>query len=157
MEGSLWASAITAYLHYLSFMLSFGALAIEGLTLKPDLSLKEAWRVLIADGVYGIAATGVLATGILRVLYFDQGKAFYLSNPVFYAKVAIFLVVGTLSLYPTVSFLRWIKALRAGEVPSLEQPQVNRLLWLIRIELVGFAMIPLLAALMARGIGLPVA
>ena len=31
----------------------------------------------------------------------------------------------------------------------------NRLAWILNIELVGFALIPLLATLMARGVGLP--
>jgi len=33
----------------------------------------------------------------------------------------------------------------------------GRLAWIINIELVGFASIPLMATLMARGVGLPAA
>lgn len=149
----MWVSAIVAYLHYLSFMLCFGALVLEAFTLKKELSLNEAWKIVIADAVYGISATVVLVTGILRVLYFGKGTDYYLSNPVFYTKVAIFLGVGLVSLYPTVSFIGWVKGLRHGESPKLELLKLNRLLWLIRAEIVGFTLIPLLAAIMARGIG----
>lgn len=150
----MWASTITAYLHYLSFMLAFGALVFEVSSLKKDLTLREAWQIVIADGIYGITALVVLVTGVLRVLYFGQGTDFYLSNPVFYTKVAIFLIVGSFSLYPTISFLLWIPALRQGQLPTLELPKVDRLVGIIRLEILGFAMIPLFAAMMARGIGL---
>ncbi|WP_448572327.1 DUF2214 family protein [Trichothermofontia sp.] len=150
----MWASTVTAYLHYLSFMLAFGALIFEVSSLKKDLTLQEAWQIVIADGLYGITALGVLVTGVLRVLYFGQGTDFYLGNPVFYTKVAIFLIVGSFSLYPTISFLLWIPALRQGQLPTLELPKVDRLRGIIRLEILGFAMIPLFAAMMARGIGL---
>lgn len=153
VKKNMWGSVIVAYLHYIGFMLSFGSLAVEGLTLKQDLNSDEAWKIVIADAVYGISATIVLITGILRVLYFGQGSHYYLSNPIFHTKVALFLLIGAISLYPTISFLLWIGDLRQGKPPTLELPKINRLRWLIRVELVGFALIPLLAAAMARGIG----
>jgi len=151
---SLWSSAAIAYLHYLSFMVAFAALVVEHLTLRKELELKQAWRLVITDGLYGIAAITVLVTGILRVLYFGKGTAYYLSNPVFHLKVGFFILVGLLSLYPTISFLLWLKPLRQGQVPTLELAAVQRLTWAIRAELAFLSGIPLLAAMMARGIGL---
>lgn len=148
----MWQSAITAYLHYLGFMIAFGALVIEGLTLKKDLSLAEAWRVVIADGIYGLSATLILITGILRVIYFGKGTDYYLNSSVFYIKVGIFILISVLSLYPTFSFLSWVKGLRNKQTPNLELSQVQRLTWLIRGELAGFVIIPLFAAILARGI-----
>lgn len=148
----MWGSTVTAYLHYAGFMLAFAALTLEQFCLKPELSLETAWKIVWADALYGISATIVLVTGILRVLYFGQGTDYYLHNPVFYTKVGIFLCVGALSLYPTISFLTWIKALQQGSVPKLERSQVDRLSWLIKIELCGLLLIPLLAAALARGI-----
>jgi putative membrane protein len=150
-------SAVVAYLHYLGLMLSFGALVLEIFILnsQKELSLNDAWKIVIADTVYGISAVMILATGVLRVIYYGKGSEYYLNNPVFYTKVAIFLLVGGLSLYPTVSFISWVPALQKGTAPKVESTQVNRLIWLIRTEIVGFALIPLLAALMARGIGYP--
>jgi putative membrane protein len=150
----MWGSAIAAYLHYLGFMLAFGALVVESQTLKQELSLEEARRVVIADVVYGLSATVVLITGILRVLYFGKGTDYYLSNPVFYIKIGIFVVVSLLSLYPTFSFVSWIRDLRNKKPPSLDLPKVQRLSWLINGELLGFALIPLFAAVLARGIRL---
>lgn len=150
---SPWANAGVAALHYTSFMVMFAALTLELFTLNPDLDLRQGWRVLIADGVYGITATLVLITGILRVLYFGKGSAYYLSNPVFYWKVGIFLAVGTLSLYPTVVFIRWIGRLQEQHPPELKPATLGRLTWMIRLELIGYLLLPLLAAIMARGLG----
>jgi len=154
MMDALWSSAAIAYLHYLSFMIAFAALVVEHLTLRKDLDLKQAWRLVVTDGLYGIAAITVLVTGILRVLYFGKGSEYYLSNPVFHLKVGLFILVGLLSLYPTISFLLWLKPLRQGQAPTLELPAVQRLTWVIRAELTFLSGIPLLAAMMARGIGL---
>jgi putative membrane protein len=148
----MWKSSITAYLHYLGFMVAFGALVVESQTLKKDLSLEEAWKVVTADAIYGLSATTVLVTGILRVLYFGKGTDYYLSSPVFYTKVGIFILVSLLSLYPTFSFLSWVNGLQKSKPPSLELPQVQRLSWLIRGELLGFVLIPLFAAVLARGV-----
>jgi putative membrane protein len=150
----MWESAITAYLHYLGFMLAFGALVVESQNLRKDISLAEAWRVVTADAIYGMSAITILLTGILRVIYFGKGSDYYLNSPVFYTKVGIFILVSLLSLYPTFSFLSWIQHLRNNEPPQIELPQLQRLSWLIRGELVGFALIPLLAALLARGMRL---
>lgn len=141
---------IVAYLHYLSLMLSFAALTLEALILKMELSLQDAWKIVIADVVYGISVVSLLATGVLRVLYFGKGRDYYLHNPFFYIKLSIFLVVGLLSIYPTISFIKWIKDLQQNQAPQLEELKLNRLLWLIRGELIGFVLIPLLAATMAR-------
>ena len=44
-----------------------------------------------------------------------------------------------------------------GELPQVSEALASRLRWIINIELVGFASIPVLATLMARGVGLPAA
>lgn len=146
----MWASSITAYFHYLGFMLAFAALTVEIFNLKKEMSLDEAKRVAFADAVYGIAGVAILVTGVLRVLYFGKGTDYYLNNPFFYAKIGVFILVSLFSLYPTFTFLFWFKDLQKGQTPSLEIAQVNRLSWLIKAELFCFSVLPLLAAIMAR-------
>jgi putative membrane protein len=91
------------------------------------------------------------------VLYFGQGSAFYTENPLFWWKVGIYLGVGALSLYPTITYILWAIPLRKGELPTVSEGLASRLAWILNIELVGFALVPLLATLMARGVGLPAA
>jgi putative membrane protein len=144
-----------AYVHYLSFMLCFGALVLERRLIKPNPNKADATLMVITDIVYGLAALALLVSGILRVLYFGQGSEFYTENPLFWWKVGIYLSVGGLSLYPTITYILWAIPLRKGELPQVSEALANRLAWILNIELAGFALIPLLATLMARGVGLP--
>lgn len=146
----MWTSAITAYFHYLGFMLAFAALTVEIFNFKKEMTVDEAKRVAFADAAYGLAALIILVTGVLRVLYFGKGTDYYLNNPFFYAKMAVFILASLFSLYPTFTFISWLKGLQNGEAPSLEIVQVNRLSWLIKGELLCFTLLPLLAAVMAR-------
>jgi len=150
-------SAGVAYVHYLSFMLCFAALVVERRLIRPNPDRRTATVMVITDVVYGMAALALLVSGIMRVLYFGQGSEFYTTNPLFWWKVGLYLSVGGLSLYPTITYVLWAIPLRKGELPKVSEALASRLGWIINIELVGFALIPLLATLMARGVGLPAA
>ena len=148
-------NALVAYVHYLSFMLCFGALIYERVSIKADPSRKEAIKMVVADIIYGIAGIALLVSGIYRVIKFGQGSEFYTHNPIFWTKMITFGLVGSLSLYPTVTYVLWALPLSKGELPNVTSKLASRLRVIINIELVGFASIPFLATLMARGIGLP--
>ena len=145
---------MAAYIHDLSFMVCFGSLVMERQLIQPNPDRSRAIRMVITDIIYGLAALLLLGSGILRVLHFGQGADFYTRNPLFWTKVGVFLAVGALSLYPTVTYILWVIPLRKGELPRVSEALSTRLAWIINVELVGFASIPLLAALMARGVGL---
>ena len=150
-------SAGVAYVHYLSFMLCFAALVVERRLIRPDPDRRTATAMVITDIIYGIAALALLISGIFRVLYFGQGSEFYTQNPLFWWKVGLYLSVGGLSLYPTVTYILWAIPLPKGELPKVSEALATRLSWIINVELVGFAFVPMLATLMARGVGLPAA
>ncbi len=154
LEPQIIKSAGMAYIHYVSFMFCFAALALERKLLKVDPNREETITMVAIDVVYGIAGIALLASGILRVLYFGQGSEFYTHNPIFWWKVGIFIIVGSLSLYPTITYILWSIPLTKGELPEVGANLVERLKLILNIELVGFALIPVLATLMARGIGL---
>ena len=147
-------NASVAYIHYLSFMLCFGALIYERISLKTSPNRKEAISMVVADVVYGIAGIALLVSGIYRVIKFGQGSDFYTQNPLFWAKMVTFGLVGGLSLYPTFTYVLWAIPLSKGELPNVTSNLVSRLKMIINIELMGFASIPFLATLMARGVGL---
>ncbi len=148
------SSAGFAYLHYLSFMVCFAALVLERKLLKVEPSRNEALFMVLTDIVYGLAALVLLGSGVIRVLYFGQGSGFYTHNPIFWWKVGVFLFVGALSLYPTITYILWAIPLRKGELPVVSAQLVRRLGWFINVEIAGFAVIPVLATLMSRGVGL---
>ena len=147
-------SAVVAYIHYLCIILCFGALMFERLVLKQNLSKNETISIIIADVIYGIAGLAILITGILRVKYYGQGGEFYTGNPIFWIKVSLYILVGLISLYPTITYILWAIPLSRNKLPVISENLVKRFKLLITTELVGFAVIPFFATLMARGIGL---
>ncbi len=147
-------NALVAYIHYLSFMLCFGALIYERISLKIDPNRKEAISMVVADIIYGIAGIALLVSGIFRVIKFGQSSEFYTQNPIFWTKMVVFGLVGSLSLYPTVTYVLWALPLSKGELPNVTNNLVSRLRLIINIELIGFGFIPFLATLMARGVGM---
>jgi len=147
-------SAFVAYIHYLGIVLCFGSLLFERLTLKVDLKRDEAISIIIADVIYGLAGVAILVTGILRVKYFGQGGDFYTNNPIFWIKVILYILVGLLSLYPTITYILWAVPISKNKLPELSNKLVKRFQFIITTELIGFATIPFFATLMARGIGL---
>lgn len=148
------ADAIAASLHYLSIFVLFALLSAEHLLFKPELDVATARRLQRIDIAYGASAGLVLATGLVRVLWFGKGLDYYLHNWLFHTKVALFLLVGLLSILPTFCFLNWRNGLLAGQAPVVEPRQARWVILTIRLELLILLFLPLLAALMARGHGM---
>ena len=154
LEPSAFKGATVAYIHYLCIILCFGALLFERLRLKVDLNRDDAISIIIADIIYGLAGLMLIITGILRVRYFGQGAEFYTENPLFWFKIASYIAVGLLSLYPTITYILWAIPISKNKLPSINSELVSRFRLIINIELIGFLFIPLIATLMSRGIGL---
>ena len=142
-----------AFLHHLAAFALVSALVVEFALLKGELNVRTARRIQIYDLVYGASAGIVLVVGVLRVLYFEKGTAYYLNSAPFIAKLVLFLAIGLLSIYPTMEFLSWSRCLRQGRVPPVNERKLRRILAVIHLELAGVALLILCAALMARGYG----
>ena len=89
--------------------------------------------------VFGIAGIALLVSGIYRVIKFGQGSEFYTENPIFWTKIIVFALVGSLSLYPTITYILWAIPLSKGSLPQVTENLVSRLRLIINIELVGFS------------------
>ena len=147
------AHVLTAYLHFLGMMILMATLLAEHVMLHTQMPPVHLQRVARTDLFYGMAAGIVFLTGLLRFAYFGKGIHFYLGNPVFYIKVGMFLLVALISISPTMRFIAWRKMLKQGDLPALDPHTITRLRTVIRLELGLLIVIPLLAVLMARGIG----
>jgi putative membrane protein len=148
------ASALIAYLHYVAMISIAVILVIEYMICMPGMTGTRIRQLARIDMFYMVAAILALGTGTARVVWFGKGAAFYLHNPVFYVKLALFLAVGLISIPPTLQYLRWLRGVKAGSAKVAEDYQVLRVRRLVLTELILFAFIPLMATLMARGIGL---
>jgi putative membrane protein len=141
------------YLHFISIMVLMGSLITEHILLKPNMSKQEINSFAMIDLIYGIAAVLVLGTGLLRWFVYGKGMVYYLTNPVFHAKLTLFVILAILSIFPTIKFLKWNKQVNSGQEPNMNDKMVKKILMYIRLELLILVIIPLLAVMIARGVG----
>ena len=148
----MWTDAILAYLHFAAIFALVWFLAMEWTLLRPGAETLDVERLARADAGFGVFAGIVVATGAARAVWGAKGWAFYAHNPVFHLKIALFVLLGLLSILPTRAFLRWRRARRADaacRVPDTEWRSAR--LW-VAVELHLIALIPLAAAIMSRGL-----
>ena len=146
--------AFLAVIHHLCVFGLFVILAAEMTLVRPGISAETVMRVVRIDGLYGILAGLTLVAGGLRVFYAAKGAAFYTHNPLFWIKLGLFLVIGLLSIPPTLNYIRWRKALRSNRNALPDAAVIQTTRNLIHIELALLFLLPILAAMMARGIGI---
>ncbi|MBV7482045.1 DUF2214 family protein [Bordetella sp. BOR01] len=146
--------ALLAWIHYLAIFLMVVAMTAQTVLLRPAMADTVVRRLAIYDRLYLVSAIAVLVTGLLRLMLGAKGAAFYMANPWFHAKIGLFVLIGLCSIPPTLAFLRWNKQARqqAGYVP--EGGQIKHARRWVMVEVHLLVLVPLCAALMARGIGL---
>jgi putative membrane protein len=141
---------ILRYVHFISIFAIVGTLISEHLLLKNEMTRAGLSRLARIDAVYGLAAIALLGAGFTLWLGgIGKPAEFYTKNWIFLTKVSLFVIVGLLSIYPTVFFI----INRKGQPDeSIKIPKV--IFWMLRFELLLIFIIPLLAGLMAKGVGL---
>ena len=147
-------SAFMAFLHHLAAFTLVACVVYEFIAYRKGLSIAEARRLQRADLAYGISAGILLIVGLLRVFYFEKGANYYSNNLFFWVKMNAFLIVGLLSIDPTIRYLRWNKILKENQAPEINDSEFKRTRLILWLEVTGIAVILLSADLMARGIGM---
>lgn len=146
-------NALVAYVHFLAAFTLVFSIIFEWFTYSRSVTLIEAKRLQTIDIIYGISAAVVLVFGFLRILYFEKGSEFYFHSPFYKVKLYTFLVVGILSIYPTVKFFKWRKVTTLGVAPTFKEEEFKIIKWILRVEVAGLLIIILSASFMAKGIG----
>lgn len=139
-----------AAFHHLLFFGLISMLVTQSVLLSRPIDAAALKRLGGVDRGYGITAVLLLAVGFGRVFHGIKGYDFYLHNPWFHAKLTAFVLVAVLSIWPTLRFLRWRKALKADPAFVPAAAEVAGLSRIIRFELMLIAVIFVLAAAMAR-------
>ncbi|MAS96959.1 MAG: hypothetical protein CMO55_27525 [Verrucomicrobiales bacterium] len=147
------ADILLRYLHFISIFLVIAVVFTQHMLLKKSMLRSELLKVHRLDMVYGIAAVVVFATGLIQWLGADFGKPadFYSKNPILHTKVTLFLIVGILSIFPTLFYFKNKKGNPGDEIGVSKG-----VIMIVRMELLLLFIIPLLAVLMARGVGNPI-
>jgi putative membrane protein len=144
-------STLFAFLHHLAAFTLVATLAIEFTLMRQELTLASARRLQITDLVLGIAAGALLIVGLLRVFYFEKGASYYFHSYAFLTKFSLFIIVGLLSIIPTMEFLSWRGAISAWRAPVMDARKRKHVAAVIHSELAAVVIILLCAAIMARG------
>ncbi len=137
------------YIHFISIFAIVSTVVSEHLLLRREMTRIEIVRLSRVDAVYGIAALTLLAAGLTLWLgSFGKPTIYYSKNWIFHTKITLFLIVGLLSIHPTVFFIKNRKG-NPDEIVSIPKS----IFWMLRLELLILFVIPLLAGLMAHGVG----
>lgn len=145
---------LLAIVHHLLVFGLAAILAAELAMIRPGLGGAGLKRLGIIDLHYGLIAALILIVGFARVYMGVKGPDAYLGNWAFWAKVGAFVVVGLLSSLPTLRILQWRKAARGDSGFAVPESEVRAVRPFLLAEVGFFALIPIFAAMMARGYGL---
>jgi putative membrane protein len=136
------------YVHFLGIILLSSTLFYELASLSRSITNAQLKKLVWVDALFGASAVIVLVSGGCLWSYFGKPSEFYTKNPIFHMKLAIFILIAIISIFPTWFFLKHRKS---HEVTiSIPRHVVN----IVRVEAALFITIPLLAVLMAHGVGL---
>jgi putative membrane protein len=139
------------YFHFLGIFVIFAAVLGQHLLLRGTVTRAIIAKAQRFDIAYAVAVIIVLGTGLLQWFSGSKPAVFYSSNPVFHTKFTLFLVIGLVSIYPSVYMGKQKKG-DPTELVTIPKGLVHS----IRIELLLLVAMPLLAVIMAKGLGIPV-
>jgi putative membrane protein len=148
----MYGDALLSYAHFLSIFFLAWFLARQWLLLRAGYAALDVETLARTDLGYFISAGLVLLTGLGRLFLGAKPLAFYTHNGAFHALIGLFVVVGLISIIPTMNYQRWRRYRREDtrfEIPAREWWWMRVL---VGVELFGLAIMPLAAVLMARGI-----
>lgn len=68
--------------------------------------------------------------------------------------MGLFALVGLLSIYPTIRYLKWSRALKENRSPEISEDEHKRIRLILNLEILGIVLILFAAPAMARAIGM---
>jgi putative membrane protein len=143
-----------ASLHHLGIFTLAATIAAEIAFLTADIDGRSIMRLARVDIAYGLSATFIVVIGIARVIWGAKGYEYYVANHIFWTKMVLFLIVGLLSIAPTMRYIAWRRRLSADPAFRPAASEVSRLRAYLWAEAAFFLAIPIAAAAMARGYGM---
>ena len=144
---------VLASLHHLLVFSLAGMLAMELFAVRRGLSGSTLQLLGRVDSAYGGVATAIILVGIARVIWGLKGWEFYVASHAFWAKMTAFVLVGFLSIKPTMRIIAWRKQAAMDPAYSVPAVEIDAVRAFLKAEAFVFALIPVFAAAMARGLG----
>lgn len=136
------------YLHLIGIIGLLASIVIIWNNLKEQMGSKEIKTLQTSDIVFGVFAAITLITGLIRMYYFGKGATYYSSNPLFITKLFLFIIVGLLSIYPSVQF----RKLKTSINEIIKINHYKRIKAILLIEIIILIILPLFASMVRYGI-----
>lgn len=145
--------ALLAFAHLMAILMMATFLASQTALCRPEwINPAVLRRLVVVDGLYWASTLAVLATGLTRSFLGIKSAQWYWAQPLLHGKVTLLVLIALMSLVPTRRFLRWHRDAQAyNALPSPEQLRSTRRLVMLEAHLI--ILVPLLAVMLARGIG----
>jgi putative membrane protein len=145
--------AILAAAHFLAILTAVVFVTSETAICRVDwFNAKVVRRLVTVDRIYLIGLAAVLATGLARIFWGVKGSGYYWGNWLMHLKLGLFVVVVLLAIRPARAYRRWQRELDAsGALPA--EPQINAMRKQAFLAAHIIALIPIVAAFLARGFG----
>jgi putative membrane protein len=146
-----------AALHLVALGLGLGAVISRGTALRESPSNAALRRVFRSESMWGFAALLWISTGLWRLLAgIEKPRIYYLKNPVFHAKMGLFLLILVLELWPMITLLRWRRTFSQGESAErlMSRGTGRRIATISHIEALLVVIMVFVAVAMARGFGI---
>ena len=147
-------NSLMATLHHICAFTLTACLVYELISFRKGLRVEEARRIQKVDGWYGISAGLLVVVGLLRVFFFEKGPNYYGASSMFWIKMTLFVIVGLLSVYPTIRYIKWNSFLNENKAPEIAEQEFKNIRLLLMLEIVGLVLILFFAPAMARAIGM---
>jgi putative membrane protein len=153
--GPSVAAAVFAWLHLVAVGLAVGLLLSEYWMCRRIPDRLQVRLLGTVDLGYFLALIGSLATGLARMRLEGQDTAYYLANRLFWLKIALFIAIGLIALFPARQYIRWNREARTAPAFAPLTRELERVRGSLALQLGLMLLLPLLAILTARGYGLP--
>jgi putative membrane protein len=146
-------AAIVSALHVLAIAIGLPAVYLRGRALRAPLDASSYRRLFAADTAWGVAAILFVITGPLRAFGgLEKGTQFYLHSRLFWLKMALFVAIVVLEVWPMITFIRWRVVRGKGQTPDTSRART--LYMVTHVQLTLMVLMVFVAAFMVRGFGL---
>ena len=140
-----------ATLHHFAVLTLLGCTLLTLRQLQQPFSITGARFLSRIDMVNGIAAILVLLVGLVRMVYFEKGTAYYVHSVPFLAKLGFYGLASLLSIIPTMEIFRWRIPLKNGLLPVMSTQKQSRLRIVALLQLACLVVMAVCANWAANG------
>lgn len=141
-----------ASVHLLALGIGLGAVWVRARALAGDPTREALQRAFRADALWGVAALLWISTGLVRAFGgLEKGTAYYVSHPLFWAKMGLLGLILVLEVRPMVSLTRWRIRSRRGE--PVDASAAHAFARTSRVQAALLVIMVFVATALARGLG----